>query len=63
MKCASFTGVPMITKLAQPTTDPVTEGNRTAGGKILRDIWGCLKTGTNLDGLGKSLCIPNKNEI
>lgn len=38
MKCASFTGVPKITKLAHPTTHPVTAGNQTAGGKIFRDI-------------------------
>lgn len=44
MKCASFTGVPSkITKLAHPTTEPVTAGNETAGnetagGKSFRDI-------------------------
>lgn len=39
MKCASFTGIPSkITKLAHPTTEPVTAGNETAGGKSFRDI-------------------------
>ena len=31
----TFTGVP-TTKLAQPTTGPVTEGNETAGGKHIK---------------------------
>lgn len=39
MKCASFTGIPSkITKLAHPTTEPVTAGNETTGGKSFRDI-------------------------